>query len=149
MKAVTRLLLILVGYIAGLTVFFLALSCLFALGAWLLPHPGYWTGLGLSPVLFAAAPAAGLFMMLMAAIISAVPMTLAVVLYEALGWRNPLAYALPAALLAMGTYISLSPRMLGTPDAAAIAEAALFGLAGLAGGLAYWLMAGRKAGDWR
>ncbi|MEZ5810422.1 MAG: hypothetical protein R3D45_03320 [Rhizobiaceae bacterium] len=146
MHVAKRLLLDVVGYVSSLVGFFLALALLFAVAAKIHPEIGAWTVAGVSPVLAFTAPLAALFVVLTAAVLSAVPMAIAALLTEWFALRAPWFYAIPAAALAGGVYLHLSPRTVFGFDAVVLTETIVFAAAGAISGLVYWVIAGRKAG---
>jgi hypothetical protein len=77
--------------------------------------------------------------------LAALPALAVIVLAELLSWRSVLAY------LVVGGVAGLSAYLLADNTAAAISDtdAQLSMTAGIVGGLAYWLVAGRTAGGYR
>jgi hypothetical protein len=78
------------------------------------------------------------------------PSVPAILLSEVLGWRDWLHYALAGALIALiviAFFIQASPD---SNDAVRDARfwAAMIG-GGISGGMVYWVVAGRLAGNWR
>lgn len=134
------------AYGVGVLGFCAALALLFGVASLLPDSLGYWVLAAVSPSIFIAAPVAALFVVLLVIVLSAVPALLILAVTEALGWRSPYVYALPAALLSAAVYLELSPRTLGGLDGAGMIEAAVFALSGACSGLIYWAIAGRKAG---
>lgn len=137
------------AYVAGVLGFLAALALLFSVASLLPESPGYWVLTAVSPSIFIAAPVVGLFVVLMAMVLSAVPALLILAATEVLGWRSPFVYAVPAALLSVAVYLELSPRTIGGLDQAGVLEAVVFALSGTCSGLIYWAIAGRRAGSWR
>ena len=76
-----------------------------------------------------------------------VPALLVIVLAEGFGWRSFVVYGVLGGALAMALSTgSISPAMSAIPDSFLAREREVFAAAGIAGGLVYWLFAGRKAG---
>ena len=146
MPVVKRLFLALSGYLASILVFFLALALLFAGASALFPDIGAWSVMGVSPVLALGAPVAGLFLIVAAMTLSAIPMLIAVLLTEWFGWRSVWIYAVPASVVTAAAYLALSPRVWFGADILVAAELAIFAVAGAIAGLLYWAIAGRNAG---
>lgn len=149
MMALWRIFAIVAGYLCGLVGLFAAVAVLFGLASLAPSAPAYWSLTAVSPVIFAGAPAVGLFAIVLAIVFSAVPLTLLVVAAEIWSWRSPALYILAGALLAGATYWQFSPRTIGGLDSIGTIEIALCALSGAASGAVYWLVAGRKAGLWR
>jgi hypothetical protein len=149
MRALWRIIAIVGGYLCGLVGLFAAFAVLFGLASLAPSAPVYWSLTGVSPMIFAGAPLVGLFAIILAIVLSAVPLTLLVVAAEIWSWRSPTLYLLAGALLAATNYWQFSPRTIGGLDAIGFIEIALFALSGATSGAVYWLVAGRKAGLWR
>jgi hypothetical protein len=80
------------------------------------------------------------------------PAMLVVVLAEGFGWRSVLIYAGFGGALALLLYYGLGFSFdMGEPvgDNFLGREREVLAAAGIAGGLVYWLAAGRRAGAWR
>ena len=149
MRILKRILVMVGAYVAGVLGLLAALALLFGVASLLPDSPGYWVLTAVSPSIFVGAPVVGLFVVLFAIVLSAGPALLVLTVTEVLGWRSPLVYAVPTALLSAAVYLELSPRTIGGLDRAGLLEAAVFGLAGACSGLIYWAIAGRRAGSWR
>jgi hypothetical protein len=81
-------------------------------------------------------------------VISAVallPVLLAIAFAEAYAWRSVLFYAVLGLVLALWAYFGGYDLQ----DAAFTRDGEISAAAGIAGGLVYWLIAGRRAGAWR
>ena len=101
------------------------------------------------------------FVALFVAYFAFLPATVAIGIAEIAGWRDRLTYAFAGCVIAgvvmvmfRGARHNGLPGGTGMPfpDGGGAAEPQLVGAllaAGLAGGLAYWLVAGRSAGNWR
>ena len=88
-----------------------------------------------------------------AAVIGAIafmPALLVIVLAEGFGWRSFLVYAAAGGALAMALFYGIDfAGYVGDPDGFLAREREVLAAAGIAGGLVYWLFAGRRAGAWR
>ena len=149
MRVLWRIVVVITAYFCGVIGLFVVLTILFGLASFASFAPVYWTLTGVSPAIFAGAPAVGLFLVAMAIVLSAMPILLIVVLAETLAWRSLSVYAIPAALLSAGIYWELSPRTIGGLDLIGSIEVALFAVSGAFAGSIYWAIAGRRAGSWR
>jgi len=77
---------------------------------------------------------------------------LVIVILEAVGMRSFLYYGIGGALVALASYYGsdISVQLENTTDVTPVANTLqLAAAAGILGGLAYWLIAGRNAGRWR
>ena len=80
------------------------------------------------------------------------PAALVIVILEAVGMRSFLYYGIGGALVALASYYGsdISVQLENTTDVTPVANTLqLAAAAGILGGLAYWLIAGRNAGRWR
>jgi hypothetical protein len=84
--------------------------------------------------------------------VAILPAVVVIVISEAANLRNFLYYGVGGALVALASYYGsdISIRLENTTDVAPVGNALqLAAAAGIIGGLAYWLIAGRNAGRWR
>jgi hypothetical protein len=82
-------------------------------------------------------------------IVSAVfllPVAAVIAVAEAFAWRSVLFYAALGLVLALWTY--LGNFELATAEAGLVQTGEISAAAGIAGGLVYWALAGRRAGAW-
>lgn len=78
------------------------------------------------------------------------PTLIAVVLTEAFNLRSIITYGLIGGALALAAAYSLeSGGYVAASDVNAVHGREVFAAAGIAGGLVYWLFAGRRAGGWK
>jgi hypothetical protein len=83
-------------------------------------------------------------------VIGLLPTLLVIVLAEGLALRSAVVYGVIGGLLALaGGYGLDFAGHIAAPNAALAHEREVFAAAGIAGGLVYWLFAGRKAGAWK
>jgi hypothetical protein len=69
---------------------------------------------------------------------------------EGLSWRSVLLYAGVGGALALAlSYGFDMPGDIGDPATYFVRERQVLAAAGIAGGLVYWLFAGRRAGAWK
>jgi hypothetical protein len=90
------------------------------------------------------------FIALFVAYYAFLPAVPAILLSEAFGWRDWLYYAIAGALIALiiiAFFVQASPNEHDTVRDPRFWAAMLGG--GISGGMAYWLVAGRFAGNWR
>jgi hypothetical protein len=147
MLIVRRILAFLIGWALAIVTFFLALAVCFGIAAWLSPQPGYWTAMAVSPVLLVSLPAVVLFLLILSVQASFWPVLGVGLATEIAGWRRPWLFGLCGAGVAAWNYFVFTPRTITGPvDGVTLQEAGLFGLAGGVAGLAYWAVAGRRAG---
>ena len=78
------------------------------------------------------------------------PTLLVVALTEAFAWRSSLVYAALGGVIALAlSYGTDFAGYLGQPGSDLAREREVLAAAGIAGGLVYWLFAGRNAGVWK
>ncbi len=84
--------------------------------------------------------------------IAMLPTLLAIAIAEGLALRSPIVYGVIGAALALAAAYGLNSFGFGFTGAAGpdfAREREVIAAAGIAGGLMYWLVAGRKAGQWK
>ena len=87
---------------------------------------------------------------LIIAIVALLPALLVIVLTEGLALRSVVVYGLIGGFLALVMAYGLNFSGFAAPPGSDLArEREVFAAAGIAGGLVYWLFAGRQAGSWR
>jgi hypothetical protein len=88
-----------------------------------------------------------------AAVIAAVailPAMLVIALAEGFAWRSILIYGILGAGISMSLSYGLDfTGYVADPDSLLAHERLVLAAAGIAGGFAYWLLAGRRAGAWQ
>ena len=149
MRLIARIFVVLAGYVCALVVAVFGIGLVFAVLARLVPEPGAWTVIGVSPVLVLASPIVGISLVAFTAAVTAVPAFVFVVGSEILGWRAAVPYLAFGAIAGAVGYHTFSFRVIDGIGATAAIEMAAFAVAGAMGGAAYWAVAGRKAGLWR
>ena len=78
------------------------------------------------------------------------PALLVIALAEGLALRSAVIYGVVGALLALAMAYGLDfAGYIATPDGDLARNREVFAAAGIAGGLVYWLIAGRHAGAWK
>jgi hypothetical protein len=78
------------------------------------------------------------------------PALLAIALAEGLALRSAVIYGIVGALLALAMGYGLDfAGYIATPEGDLARNREVFAAAGIAGGLVYWLVAGRRAGMWK
>jgi hypothetical protein len=142
MSVVARLLVMFFAYVLACV----AASAVFTIGS-LTPH---WDGLmssGLPPAAIWAIVAVGTPII---GVVAALPAALVVALAEGFAWRSVILYAALGGALALAlSYGWDMPGSISPPDTSVAHERQLLAAAGIAGGLVYWLFAGRSAGSWK
>ena len=147
MRIVRRLLAFLIGWMAAIPAFFIAMAVFFGIAAQMSAQPGYWVAMAVSPVFLVSLPHLALFGIILAVVLTAVPVMALGLASEAFGWRSVWLFVVCGVGLAAWQYFVLTPRTLfGPADFTAMLEAGLFGLAGGVSGFVYWAIAGRCAG---
>lgn len=84
------------------------------------------------------------------AVIALLPSFLVIAIAEGFAWRSIVLYGALGAVLALALAYGIDfARFLGGPDQVATRTQEAFAASGIAGGLVYWLFAGRNAGLWK
>jgi hypothetical protein len=123
-----------------------AASFIFTLGA-LTPHWDDVSSAGLPPEAIWAIVAVGAPII---GFVAFLPALLIVTVAEAFGWRSVILYAAMGGALALAlSYCSDLTGHVGEPATYFAREREVLAASGIAGGLVYWLIAGRKAGSWK
>jgi hypothetical protein len=101
-----------------------------------MPSAAVWSVVG------AAAAIIGIF--------AALPALLVIALAEGFAWRSVIVYGALGGVLALAlTYGIDFAKHIGGVDSNLAHERQVLAASGIAGGLVYWLFAGRKAGAWK
>ena len=142
MAIIVRILVVIVGY----GVACLAASLVFTIGM-LTPQWEDWSALGLPPAALWAVVAIGTAII---AGVAMLPALLVVVLAEAFAWRSSLVYAALGGMLALALGYGIDfAGYVAEPGSPFARGREVLAASGIAGGLVYWLMAGRNAGAWK
>jgi hypothetical protein len=81
--------------------------------------------------------------------VAALPTALVVAIAEGFAWRSVILYAALGGALALALSYGLDMPGIAQPDTYIANERQLLAASGIAGGLVYWLFAGRSAGSWK
>jgi hypothetical protein len=142
MAIILRILAVVLGYVLAC----LAASLVLTIGT-LTPDWPDLTSLGLPSAVVWSVVAVG------AAIIGTIamlPTLLIIALAEGFAWRSIVVYAALGGLLALALCYGVDfAGTLGEPGSTLAREREVLAAAGIAGGLVYWLFAGRRAGSWK
>jgi hypothetical protein len=143
MSVVARLLMMFFAYVLACV----AASTVFTLGS-LTPHWDDLMSFGLPPAAIWAIVAVGTPII---GVVAALPTALVVALAEGFAWRSAILYAALGGALALAlSYGWDMPGGISPPAEISVAhERQLLAAAGIAGGLVYWLFAGRSAASWK
>jgi len=142
MAVVGRILAVFFAYVLAC----IAASLVLTIGT-LTPDWDYVASLGL--------PSAAMWFVVLAgaAVIGAIavlPALLVIALAEGFAWRSFLVYAVCGGALALALCYGIDfAGYVGAPGSFLAREREVLAAAGIAGGLVYWLFAGRKAGAWK
>jgi hypothetical protein len=83
-------------------------------------------------------------------VVAALPTALVVVVAEGFAWRSVIVYAALGGALALALSYGFDlPGDIGQPETYFAHERHVLAASGIAGGLVYWLFAGRRAGSWK
>ncbi len=142
MAVIVRIVVMFVGYVFAC----IAASLVLTVGT-LTPHWDYLNSLGLQSAAVWLVVAVG------AAVIGGIailPALLVIVLAEGFGWRSFVLYAALGGALALALCYGVDfAGYVGAPDSFLAREREVLAAAGIAGGLVYWVFAGRNAGVWK
>jgi hypothetical protein len=141
MSVVARILVMFFAYVLAC----IAASAVFTIGA-LAPHWDDLMSSGLPPGAIWAIVAVGTPII---GAVAALPTALVVAIAEGFAWRSVLLYAALGGVLALALSYGLDLPALAAPDTTIANERQLLAASGIAGGLVYWLFAGRSAGSWK
>ena len=111
-----------------------------------------WTGIDSDPVERVFFFIASFFATSFVGAVAILPALIVIVLAEIARMRSFIYYGVGGALIGLASYFGsdISVRLENTTDVAPVNNALqLAAAAGIIGGLAYWLIAGRNAGRWR
>ncbi len=147
MTVVARLVVIFLAYVLACV----AASAVFTVGM-LTPHWDDLASSGLPPAAIWAIVAVGAPII---GVVAAAPAALIVAAAEGFAWRSVLLYAALGGALALALSYGFNsygfdlPGDMSGPALSFARERQLFAASGIAGGLVYWLFAGRSAGSWK
>ncbi len=142
MGIITRILLVIFAYVLAC----ITASLVLTIGT-LTPDWDDLTALGLQSAAVWSVVAVGAAVI---GVIATLPTLLVVALAEGFAWRSILVYAVLGGVLALALCYGLDfAGYVGEPDSYLAREREVLAAAGIAGGLVYWLFAGRKAGSWK
>jgi hypothetical protein len=111
-----------------------------------------WTGIDSDPFERVSFFVVSFFATSFVGAVAFLPALLVIVIAEAARLRSFIYYGVGGALVGLASYFgsNISVRLENTTDVAPVGNALqLAAAAGIIGGLAYWLIAGRNAGRWR
>lgn len=138
MSVVGRILVMFLAYVLAC----IAASAVFTIAV-LSPHWDDLTSSGLPPEAIWAIIAVGTPII---GAVAALPTALVLAIAEGFAWRSVLLYAAFGGVLALALSYGLDLPAIAAPDAPIGNERQLLAASGIAGGLVYWLFAGRGAG---
>ena len=142
MTVIARILMVIVGYMLAC----IAASIVLTIGT-LTPEWDQLTALGFQSVAFWSLVTVGTVLI---ATVAMLPALLVIVLAEGFAWRSILVYAALGGVLGLALRYGLDfAGYIGEPGSIVAREREVIAAAGIAGGLVYWLFAGRRAGLWK
>ncbi len=101
-----------------------------------IPSVALWGVVGVSAAVMAA--------------LAMLPALLVIALSEGFAWRSVILYGVVGGVLALSLGYGIDfAGYLGGPDNGLAREREVLAASGIAGGLVYWLFAGRRAGAWK
>jgi hypothetical protein len=142
MTLIGRIVMVIVAYLLACV----AASIVLTIGT-LTPQWNDLASLGMQSAAVWSVVAIGAVLIVMLAML---PALLVIALAEGFAWRSVLVYAALGGVLALALRYGLDfAGYIGAPDSYLAREREVIAAAGIAGGLVYWLFAGRKAGFWK
>lgn len=141
-----RVVLVVLGYLLAVLVTFFAIVVLYAILSSLPNAPDYFSAMALSPLWLLLAPPIAFLVYVIALILTAAQALVAAVLSEVFELRNVFVHMLFGAVVAVSGFVFGSPTLLNGISASDWADLGIIAASGVAGGLVYWLVAGRDAG---
>jgi hypothetical protein len=146
MHVVKRLVLAISGYLAGMILALISVVMLYFVLSSLPGAPSYFSTMALSPLLILLFPPAWLVVLYVAVTLTYLPSLAAALVSELFSLRPVWLHGSLGAAIGAGAFIYVSPELVGTIEGTDWADLAIVAAGGLAGGITYWLIAGRKAG---
>lgn len=141
-----RVAFVVLGYLLGVLVSFVAIVVLYAILSSLPDAPDYFSFLGLSPLWLLLAPPIALFVFYIALILTAAQALVAAAFSEFFELRNVFVHMVFGAAVAASGFFFASPTLADGISNSDFADLGILAAGGVAGGIAYWLVAGRDAG---
>jgi hypothetical protein len=142
MTVIVRLFMVLIGYVLAC----IAASIVLTIGT-LTPQWDRLAPLDLSSTALWVVVGVGATVI---AAVAMLPALLLIALAEGFAWRSVVLYGALGGVLALALGYGIDfARYIGGPDNSFWREREVFAASGIAGGLAYWLFAGRRAGSWK
>jgi hypothetical protein len=141
MTVVARILVMFLAYVLACV----AASTVFTIGM-LTPHWDDVASSGLPTVVIWAIVAVGAPII---GVVAALPTALVIAIAEGFAWRSVILYAALGGALALALSYGFDlPGDISQPETYFVHERQVLAASGIAGGLIYWLFAGRSAGSW-
>lgn len=141
-----RLLLVLVGYFVSVIVSLVAIVIFYSILVNLPNPPDYFHAMAVSPIVLLFVPYLGIFVVMIAMVVTCVPALVAALLTESFRLRQWWLHAFFGALIAGAGFAFVSPTFVDGISPTDWADLAIIAASGAAGGVSYWLIAGRLAG---
>lgn len=141
-----RLLLVLVGYFVSVMIGLVAVVILYMALSSLPGAPDYFAAMSMSPLVVIAVPPVALFIYLLTVVLTGAQTLVAAVMAELFELRSIFVHAMFGLLAAVTGFFLAWPTLLDGFEGSDWADLGIVAAAGLAGGICYWLIAGRNAG---
>jgi hypothetical protein len=142
MAIIIRILMVIVAYVLAC----MAASIVLTIGT-LAPHWGQVAPQGLPSVVLWSVVGVSTAVI---AVVAMLPSFLVIALAEGFAWRSVVLYGVLGGVLALALTYGIGFAGYGPgPDGAFAHEREVLAASGIAGGLVYWVFAGRKAGLWK
>lgn len=141
-----RIVLVVGAYIAAVLIALVSIVILYLLLSSLPGAPAYFSTMSLSPLVILVVPPVGFVVLYVTLILTCVPSLAGGLAAEVFALRKVWVHGLLGAVIGAGAFIYASPEIVGSIEGTDWADLAIVAVAGLAGGVTYWLIAGRNAG---
>lgn len=143
---VKRLTLVLAAYLVAVIAGLAVLMAVYLLLSSFPGAPDYFTALAVSPIVMIAVPPLGLLVLWLTYILTAPPAVVTALVSEFFRVRNVFVHALFGMIAAVGGFVFASPTLTESVSATDWADIGIVAFSGLAAGMVYWAIAGRRAG---
>ena len=141
-----RLLLVLVGYFVSVMVSLVAIVVFYSILVNLPNPPDYFHALAVSPIVLLFVPYLGIFVFMIAVVVTCLPALIAALFTESFRLRQWWLHAFFGGLIAAAGFAFVSPTFVDGISATDWADLGIIAASGAVGGVFYWLIAGRLAG---
>ena len=142
-----RTLLILAGYFVSVLIGLVAIVAIYAVLASMPDAPDYFHALAVSPIVLLFVPPLGIFVHMLALVLTGVQSLVLALFSEIFELRHPLIHVLFGTAVSASGFVFASPTLIdGDIRQTDWADIGIVAASGMVAGFVYWLIAGRDAG---